>query len=112
VFDPYAKVSPFTSVVFEGDNLLVEVDGSWYRLVAIAGVTAERWMAVAREKFGSQWQKRIAEDPVEALTPALGNSPDVTVDLDLAEPETGQIVRLERVAMTEENRRAVKRTWH
>jgi RNA polymerase sigma-70 factor (ECF subfamily) len=110
-FDPYAKVSPFTSVAFVGEQLMVQVAGAWYRLVAIEGVSAERWMEVARAKFGPQWQKRIAEDPVEALTPALGSSPGESVDLDLAAPETGQLLRLDQVPMTEENRRQVKATW-
>jgi RNA polymerase sigma factor (sigma-70 family) len=111
--DRWARVSPFTGVAFRGEAIDVEVDGAWYGLVSMAGVTSERLVAVARQRFGEAWKKRLAEDPVEVLVAATGSGPGTAVDLTLAPPGGGAGGRIHKrgVALTEENRRRVKQTW-
>jgi RNA polymerase sigma-70 factor (ECF subfamily) len=109
--DRFARVSPFSGMVFEGDSIQVEVQGAWYRLVAIDGATVPQLVQASRNAFGSRWQKRIAEDTVEVLTAALGRTPGAAVDLVLEQPGSGQRLERPAVPMTEENRKQVKSTW-
>jgi hypothetical protein len=113
VVDRFARISPFTGLVFQGESIQVQLaaDGPWYRLLAMQAVTTERLIAVARQRFGGEWAKRIAEDPVETLTAALDRSPPPAVDLVLEEQDSGRRVTLTGVAMTEENRRRVQASW-
>jgi hypothetical protein len=109
----FARVSPFSGLVFQGQSIEVELNagGLWYRLLAVEGVTTERLIAVARERFGGRWAKRIAEDLVETLTVALDHSPPAAVELVLEERDSGRRVTLPAVAMTEDNRRRVQARW-
>ena len=103
-------VSPFTGLKYEGDAIRVQLDGSWYRLLRMAGVPTERLVAFAKERFGALWNKRVAEDPVMVLA-ALGVKPAPTVDLLLLDLTTGNQVERPGVPMTRENRQKVWRTW-
>jgi hypothetical protein len=80
----------------------------------MAGVPVERLVEVARQRFGERWKTRLAEDPVEVLAAATGNSPGTAVDLTLEVRDgaaAGQRIDRRGVALTEENRRRVKQTW-
>lgn len=108
--DRFARVSPFSGLKFRGEAMDVEVAGAWYRLGAVNGVTAERLVAFAKEKFGGRWQKRVAEDPVEVLA-AMGVTAGTKVDLVLEELGSKKRVERKDVPLTEENRRRVKEMW-
>jgi hypothetical protein len=108
--DAFARVSPFSGLKFRGDAIDVEVDGAWYRLAAVNGVSVERQVAFAREKFGGRWRKRIAEDPVEVLT-GMGVTVGTKVDLALEEPGSNKRIERRDVPLTEDNRRRVKEMW-
>jgi hypothetical protein len=110
ILDRFARVSPFSGLKFRGPAIEVEVSGAWYRLVAVNGATADRMIASAKEKFGAQWQKRIAEDLVEVLT-GMGVTVGTKVDLVLEDPRSNKRVERRDVPLTEENRRKVKATW-
>jgi RNA polymerase sigma factor (sigma-70 family) len=112
--DTWARVSPFTGVAFRGEAMDVQVAGTWYRLVSMAGVPVERLVEVARQRFGERWKTRLAEDPAEVLAAATGNSPGTAVDLTLEVRDgaaAGQRIDRRGVALTGENRRRVKQTW-
>ena len=106
----YARVSPFTGLRFQGDTILVEVDGAWYHLLRLQGVPTDRLLAFARDRYGARWNKRLAEDPQEVLVD-LGAKPGPTVDLVLQDPTTNRIFDCPQVPMTQENRRRLKDTW-
>jgi RNA polymerase sigma factor (sigma-70 family) len=110
IIDVFARVSPFTGLKFRGEAIDVEVDGGWYRLVAVNGVTAERLVAFAKQRFEGRWQKRVAEDLVEVLG---GMKVNVGTKVDLQLEELASKKRVERrdVPLTEANRQRVKQTW-
>lgn len=102
----WSRTAPWTGVRFEDDGLEVEVDGEWWRLGSIQGVSAADLMEHSQRAFGSRWQKRIVEDIVEVLE-AAGASPSREVELVLVDLETGDSVT-HRSALTHEKRRRAK----
>ncbi|MEZ6124196.1 MAG: serine hydrolase domain-containing protein [Planctomycetaceae bacterium] len=101
----YAKVAPFTGVRWESDQPVVRVNDQWLPLVSIDGIPIVRLMAFANDEFGSQAQKRFAEDLVELLS-KFGHEPGWTVTLKLQKSD-GQVEE-QQTLMTHANRRIVR----
>lgn len=99
----YAKVAPWTGVRWENDRPIVRVQNRWSRLISVDGISIERIMEDATERFSTQERarKRLAEDLVEVLA-KMGQEPDWNVTLEL-ETQKGQVEQVQ-ILMTEENR--------
>lgn len=106
VVEADAATSPFSAIRWSGDVTEVRVDGVWYRLVALNGIKNATIVEFAKTKYDSKWKKRIGED-LPALLHAMGKPPEKFVELDLEKLDDGKSVKLSKVEMTHENRRAI-----
>ncbi len=102
----YPKVSPFTKVEFEKQQVLVDYDGKTYEWLELDGVAVGEITDAAKKQFGRKWQKRTAEDLVEVLS-GMGHTPGPTVSLKLRDPDTREETLVTQAVMTEENRSAL-----
>ncbi|MHC4933574.1 MAG: hypothetical protein ACYTGV_15435 [Planctomycetota bacterium] len=100
------KLSPFTAVEFEGHTPFVQYDGKWYELLEMEGMKAGEIVGFCRKTWPGKWQKRFAEDLFEVLE-RMGKRPGRSVRLALRSKESGNVRRVSKARMTEENRRAV-----
>jgi hypothetical protein len=111
----FARVAPYTGARFHGEQIDVQVQlqdqYGWYNLLGMDGVPTARLVAVAQERFGASWQRRIAEDPAEVLAASKGSPPGPTVELQLEEPGSQKPLPPLAAPMTEANRRAVHHNW-
>ena len=103
--DP-SQLAPFTAVRWESESALVQVDGEWFTLHSIDGVSTEDILAFCKKTYASLWQKRFGEDLVQVLT-EMGNEPGDTVDLVLKPVSGGDKIEKKGVPMTSANRRSV-----
>lgn len=101
------KLSPFTEVDFEDDDIVVVCEGERYQWLGLDDLSIDTIVASAKKQFGDRWQKRVAEDLVEVLG-GMDYEPGETVRLLLRVPTTEQAVTVS-AAMTEDNRWAVYR---
>lgn len=99
----WKMISPFTGVTFEGETIRVEFQGGDYELVSIESITSADLIKAAKKKFRRDWQKRIREDIAEVLE-AAGVGEVTRVDLELKDPETGEVKKVSGAEMTRENR--------
>jgi len=99
-------LAPFAAVRWVGDDAEVSVDGRWYRLLALDGIDAATIVAHCKDRYGNRWQKRFEEDLVQALD-GMGHKAGTTVTLKVRDLATGNDTVLEKVPMTEANRRAL-----
>lgn len=105
--DTFPKLSPFSAVRWrEPATPDVQVNGTWYELVAIDDDAFARIVDFARQAYGDRWQKRFEEDLVEVLI-GMGARPGVMVNLQLRSLDTGEALVMKDVMMTEENRRQI-----
>ncbi len=103
-----AQRSPFDGLRWKGETPEVQVESTWYALVAIDDVDAAELVRFAQATFGPRmWQKRIREDLVEVMK-RMGHEPGEAVTLTVRTLDGGKRKRLEGVAMTREKR---KRLW-
>jgi RNA polymerase sigma factor (sigma-70 family) len=103
----YPKISPFSAVQWEKDgSYQVQVNGVWYKLQAVNNVQFPDMTAFAKQNYRDIWQKRIDEDLVQVLS-EMGDPPENSVSLQLQTLDTNQIVTLQNVPMTHENREAI-----
>lgn len=96
----YPRLSPFEAVRWRGQTPQVQVQGKWYELMAMNGLSANQIVALCQALDDANWQKRFEEDLVEVLMRAgyrIGNR----ATLELKDLETGQIQVLRDVPMTE-----------
>ena len=100
------KLSPFTAVRFENEQVIVGYDGQTYQWLELNGIKVEDIVASSRKQFGEQWQKRISEDLVELLW-GMGHRPGDKVELRLRDLKTNRDVDVENARMAEENRYAI-----
>jgi len=59
------KTSPFSSFNFDGEDILVGLDGKEYTIVSMDSINFNSLVSVFKRKFGGAWQKRMSEDFVE-----------------------------------------------
>jgi hypothetical protein len=100
------KLAPFTDLRWSGDEAEVEVDGSFYRLRAVDGVSIDQLATFSKETYEGQWKKRISEDLVQVMT-ALGRPPGQTVVLTLESLGEGREALEKEATMTREKRQRV-----
>jgi hypothetical protein len=100
------KLSPFTAVRFEDEQVIVAYDGQTYQWLELNGIKVEDIVTSSKKQFGGQWQKRISEDLVELLW-GMGHQPGNTVKLRLLDLKTKQDFVVDNAPMTEENRYAI-----
>jgi len=104
----YPKAAPYSGLRFRADGVPeVELDGTWYELVAIDGDPVGEMLEWCREAFGGMARKRFAEDLVEVLERRSGRAPGDAVELSLRELGTGGEVLVENAPMTEANRQRI-----
>ena len=106
VDDRAPKVSPFTDVRFEGQQIIVTFEKRNYQWLELDGIKVAAIVATAKNRFGELWKKRISEDLVAVLW-AMNHQPADTVSLLLRDLETNQQRLVERAPMTTDNRSAV-----
>jgi serine/threonine-protein kinase len=102
----YPKLAPFTGVRWRGDVPEVEVDETWYELIALNDLEIAKIIDFAKETYGQRWKKRIGEDLVEVLS-KMEQPPGETVALRLRRLDNREELTLPEVPMTRENRRKV-----
>jgi hypothetical protein len=100
------KLSPFTAVRFEDDQVIVTYDGQSYQWLELNGIKVDDIVTSSKKQFGGQWQKRISEDLVELLW-GMGHQPGNTVKLRLLNLQSKQDVVVANAPMTTENRYAI-----
>ena len=100
------KLSPFTDVRFEDEQVIVAYDGQTYQWLELNGIKVEDIVTSSKKQFGGQWQKRISEDLVELLW-GMGHQPGNMVKLRLLDLKTKQDFVVENAPMTKENRYAI-----
>ncbi len=106
--DAGRKVSPFSGVRWEGDEPVVKIGREWFKLVSIDGIAAGDIVAFSQRRYDSRWQMRFAEDLVDVLE-GMGHHPeDNTVELVVQELDSPNRQALNGVAMTKENRDAIR----
>lgn len=111
----YPRLSPFEAVRWNGRTPQVQVHGTWYDLLAMNGVPADRIVSWCQALDYPNWQKRFEEDLVEVLVrssqpyTSSTHSPGPQATLEVKDLETGRTEVLRDVPMTEANRRALWR---
>jgi hypothetical protein len=103
----YPTRAPFTAVRWKDSTPEVKVKEDCYQFVAIDDVTAKDLVAFCKAKEKKHWKKRFEEDLVEMMD-RMGHKPGDTVTLRVRDLATEKEKVLKDVAMTEENRRAVR----
>lgn len=105
----YPKLSPFEAVRWRGSVPEVRVNGVWYELLSINGITCKEIVAFLKsvEKKEDWRQKRFEEDLVEVLT-VMGHDPGTSATLKVRQLDSGQEKELKDVPMTEKNRNAIR----
>ena len=112
--DTTLQLSPFTSLKFTDDGVMVGYQGAVYRLAAIDGVTTDAVLEHCAHAYGkSMARKRFAEDLVIVLHD-LGHplTVDHSVSLALTDLKTGETTQVEHAVMTAANRSAVFASLH
>lgn len=117
------RASPFTCLRFTSDcrmDVQLEVDGAWYRLEGVNGVTVDGIRDIAESACGpiggpqgvqySGWKKRLAEDLPALMTGVCRPAGD-TVELALRDVDSGAWVTHPDVSATAAKRAAVKGCW-
>ncbi len=101
-----AKRSPFAAVRWNETQPEVQVGDEWFTLVALDDLPAVEIVAFSRTTYGERWQKRFEEDLVEVLE-GMKHRPGETVRLVVKPVGSEETRTLEKVPMTEANRRAI-----
>lgn len=102
--DKFNRAPPFQGVRWVPE---VRIDGRWYQLRAIDGVSTQEVIDFIARQEGDRWPRRFAEDLVEMLAKA-GHPPGETVTLSVRDVETGADKTLDRVPLTKANRDAIR----
>ena len=103
----YPKMSPFAAVRWNDSQPEVKVGDDWFLLVSLDGLSAADIVSFSKETYHGLWQKRFEEDLVELLS-RMGHPPQGTVKLIVQSLTTGKEKTLPNVAMTVENRQAIR----
>ena len=104
---PAAQKSPFAAVRWQQSQPEVKVGEEWFKLVSLDGLPASEIVAFSRRTYRDRWQMRFEEDLVDLLT-RMGHPPRDRVTLVVQSLTSPEKRTLEDVAMTGENRAAIK----
>jgi RNA polymerase sigma factor (sigma-70 family) len=103
----FKKAAPFSAIRWKENVPDVEVDGTWYELEAVDGLTLEQIHSSQDAHGDGNWRKHFGENLVEVLS-AMNHTPGSTMDLRVRTLDgTDTEKTLSGVAMTEENRQAL-----
>jgi CubicO group peptidase (beta-lactamase class C family) len=97
------KLSPFTDVRFDDNQVIVVYDGQIYQWLELDDIKVEDIVTASKKQFGEKWQMRISEDLVELLG-SMGHKPGNLVKLRLLNQKTKQDLVTEKAPTTKENR--------
>jgi RNA polymerase sigma factor (sigma-70 family) len=102
---PLPKLAPYSAIRWHGQIPEVQIEDTWYGLIAINGLTVNKIMA--SQKDNEPHRKHFAEDLVELMT-RMGQAPAATVTLQVQTLDAERkLLTLQNVPMTEENRQAL-----
>jgi hypothetical protein len=104
----YPTLAPFSAVRWKDATPEVKVKDIWYELLAINNVAAKDIVSFCKEKEKKQWKKRFEEDLVEMMERMQQKLGD-KVTLKLRDLATGKEMVQKDVAMTKENREAIRK---
>jgi hypothetical protein len=101
------QAAPFSGIRWHRDVPEVQVNGTWYELVAIDDLPVNQIFNFQRSHGDNAWHKHFAEDLVDVLRRMHHPAGD-TVDLQVRGLGANQAVTtLQNVPMTEDNRRSL-----
>jgi RNA polymerase sigma factor (sigma-70 family) len=104
---PAPKLAPYSGIRWHGNSPQIEVNKTWYDLLAIDGITVDQLHNGQKFNNDPNWKKHLAEDLVEVMQQMhhqVGTSVDLQVrTLDAAKTTT----TLQQVPLTSANRDAV-----
>jgi hypothetical protein len=100
------KLLPFQAVRWRNDVPEVLVNATWYELVSLNDLPADKIVTFAQSVDADHWQKRFEED-LPALLIIMKHEPGPTVTLKLKDLASGNVQVMEKVPMTAENRAAI-----
>jgi hypothetical protein len=102
----YPKLSPFQAIRWNNQSPQVQVNNTWYDLVAINDVPADQIVSFSASLDPDTALKHFEEDLVELLT-RMDHKPGNSATLKVKELSTGQEQVIKDVPMTAENRWAI-----
>jgi uncharacterized protein (TIGR03067 family) len=103
----YPRRSPFTGVRWIGAQPQVQVNGAWYELREVNGISVDEIIGYWAKGGDRKIQDVISDHLFEALS-RQGREPGPTVKLKLRRLDNGESVELADVPMTEEKYRQSK----
>ncbi|WP_233903404.1 serine/threonine-protein kinase [Stieleria maiorica] len=101
------KLSPFTRMEFNENQILVTYQSQQYELLQIDHFAIDDLVNKAQAQFGKIWKKRLSEDLVQVFW-SQGHFPGESVKLKLKRPDSGEVVSV-IAKMTEANRQTLYR---
>ena len=106
MWNGYPRLSPFTAVRWREQTPEVQVNNTWYELLAINDVPSDKIVAFSRSLEPSMTEKHFEEDLVELLA-RMDHKPGTTATLKVKDLTSTQEQTLKDVPMTLENRQAL-----
>ena len=83
--DGFGDKTPFEHARWQSNGKLhVQVQGTWYQLLAIEGIPLEQIKPIAKEVYQFYWKRRIIED-IPAVMSIMGEYEFFNIDLTLKE---------------------------
>lgn len=107
----YEKLSPFDGIRWPGPRAEVKIGDAWYGWKSVAGIDSVELVQFCEKTWPDKGIKRIEEDLVEALD-LKGIKLERTVDLELIDLATGEVILMEDVVMTRAQRDAIRDASH
>jgi len=104
---PFPRVAPFAGIRWRGEVPEVQVNGTWYELVAIDDLRVNQIISFQKSSRDPLWRKHFGEDMVEVLSHMHHPIGD-TINLQVRTLDANKTVTmLQNVPMTHENREAL-----
>ncbi len=104
--NPWSRTTPFEALRWLGDSPQVQVQSTWYGLVAINDLRSGYIIGFCQQAEGRTWRKRFSEDLVDVLT-RMGSPANGSVNLTLRELETGRSVEIANVPLSGRQRQEI-----
>jgi len=102
--DAPKRLAPFSGIRWHKDLPEVQVDGVWYKLIALNDLPVAQIFAYQKTSGDNDWQKHFGEDLVDVLT-HMGHQPSDTMNLQVITLDANKTTStLKDVPNTEENR--------
>jgi hypothetical protein len=102
----YPRLAPFEAVRWQRQTPQVQVNGTWYELMAIDDVSVDSIVSFSKFRGPTSWQKHFEEDLVELMV-RMGHDPGSSVNLKVKDLSSGGVQILKNVPMTSANRDAL-----